>query len=102
MEPTRRKDTTMSDKAETETKSLKSEWDRERKLRMEILEIQHAETMALHAEFEARQQRGRDLYAIEAEDHASAIQWRTDWFAAVNEQAAAMNRVAAALEKLLK
>jgi hypothetical protein len=75
-------------------------WEKELQLRFEILQIQHEEAQALHAEFPERSKRIEAVEAARLADYQSSIKYRQLVAEVFALQTGIMEREVAALERI--
>lgn len=92
----------MTEKTEDEKKrvdELAAQWDRERQIRFEILEMQYAESLVLHGEFAERNEAMTAEREARINDCLSVVRHRAQVIDAIDKQTAILERIAVAMEK---
>lgn len=82
------------------TNELANEWDEERKLRRVVLEVQAAEALLLHGQFEERNKRIIALDEARLKDCLSVVRHRAELMEKIDEQTKVMQLVATAMERI--
>lgn len=94
----------MSDTFEDEKKraaedDLAADWNRERKLRLAMLEVAAAEADVMHGQFAERTERNIAIDEARLKDALSVVRHRALIIEAIDKQTAILDRIAVALER---